>query len=182
MKKINYFEYKRKEKRNIIENKDKTLALGNFPTKNQIFEDKTDDMKKLVLTKIGKKEGDSVEIYCYDPDGDIRKTQIEFDHFKLDNKKWYKVKISWVKENNFLKKLRTRNFNEGYWRVLVTWEKNDIDIRGDGTDGSNDTSMIMDDLLKSHSEKVVEIINKFGYTKVKRNIPECPFSKMGGDE
>lgn len=171
--KIRYITFKNKQKFNLKQNSNGKLVQGDTPIGDYILQNEAFELEKIILTKIGKKEGDSVIISSYDPSGDERNLEFEFKHYCNVADEWYIVKILWKKERSFMSSFFGQASNNGYWEVEICLEEDrtvKTDIRTKGTDASLELFQILECSEKSLNEKVVEIIQGFKYTKVKKDV------------
>ncbi|MCF0171606.1 MAG: hypothetical protein HUK04_07510 [Bacteroidaceae bacterium] len=119
---------------------------------------------------------DELILAPYNLERDLLQTEFKFLHFCYISNKKYLITINYVKENSGFLDVITNIFSElkMYWKIEIyeigeNDEEIPVGIGELGTEESNEIESILNS-EKCTEEKVVELLHKLKYTKIKKRI------------
>lgn len=128
------------------------------------------------MTKLNKSKCDELILAPYNLEKDLLQTEFKFSHFCYLSNKKYTIYISYVKEHPDLLTVLLHPMQElkMYWDIKIyelgeNSEEIPVSYGDLGTEESNEIGNILNS-SKNAEEKIVELLHKLKYTKIKKQI------------
>ncbi|MGL4864825.1 MAG: hypothetical protein ACRC4T_17155 [Cetobacterium sp.] len=179
MSKIDFYEFKNKDKVNLEEQLGGGYSISIKDTSYYYLEDEKKADLKIYLTKIGRKEADSLNIINYDPNGDIENLVFSIYHFCYLNNKHYRVCIENKKEELSILDRMSGKKAKKYWEIeICELSKKDgkkiyeCQKRGLRTQESNEIGIKLNAAGETIKKKIFNLMNGLKYDRIRLKLEQ----------